>query len=1098
MEDPKAPVAECPRVETLGESTTAEHRPFSSSEDGGGGSCLRVDSLKENGNDLQPQDNGDGAAVDSVATDAEVGNANVSCGVKGSEAVDEKCGDLAFRSEVLVEEAGRNTDIVDGGDVVESAIGAAAQDVERESTIAVGAGVSSGIVEDTIVGNLENCNAGGGTEDILATVEVGGGNVSSSGDRGEELDNDVVALDGGMEPDEAPALIGDNTSEKMKLTGNGISIFVEFPGPASGAIQDHVLEGGHHLGIKEEQERTPYQVMDRMPDNKDSVSFAVGDVVWVKTKSQSWWPGKILDPLDAPKHGMETLGVDERECLLVGYLGSGHVSWCLRSHLKSFHSNFEQMLKQNKSRSFISAVEKAVDEFGTRVRLKLSCTCFLPEDEDGVVKPEEGAVKPEEGAKVSVLEELGEVSSGLFEAEKFLHHLKCVALATSVPSMLELKVVMNYLSAFYCSTGHHHMPMQLLRPTTDTEDDAEDLRGKNFSGEDGLKTKKKRRAWGSAQEHGSDTVEDVSADKLDPLSEEEAGGNSDYGSKEDNEKGLESRARKKSKYLSYPYVNWGNKEASAEIGDHGSLNGSHEGVVVDACGIEFAGSPSFVKSTGKIFPSKWFKRFASNSHVSIPESLSISSAEFLAELYSAALGCTHPNESNDLDPIGWFAYRFRSSTYRDQAVYEKCVKDIADHKEGFAPSPHSAGNSDLKGRGKRGKAGKGNSDTGASLKQQMGGRIKTKSLSGLSDVNITFATTSSSPLKDSLEMTPLMTNGSFKREKAGKKRTSTPLDLGTKQLHGLLDLNNDGAIPKPRGEHTMVMGITPGTEPKKRRRRRRNQDEVASAQSASLTKTTAGLLTVPDDIAHQSVPAAIGSASVDGKKTRKKRKRKEKDVELYSSIPDLNGTQVIPGSSGKDFQQTSSLLPEVKMKQKRRRKKEGSGNQRQVNRLATGRLLDRISPGTNQEAQGAALILTFAVGSPVPTRDVLIDTFSRFGPLKEFETQLLKDSNIAQVVFAKSTDANEACRSLEKSNPFGSALTKYQVHCFDPPSIPSGSSTLPGEAPPLNFIKHNLEMMTSMLENSGDNLSPETKAKLEVDIKSLLSKVSNMVGSSSK
>ncbi|XP_030458081.1 serine/threonine-protein kinase ATM [Syzygium oleosum] len=1092
MEDLKAAsVDQRPCVETLGEPAT-ERRLFSSGEDGCG-SGLHIDSLKENGNDFESQVNGNGTAVDAVATDAEVGNANVSYGVKGSETVDEKCSDLAFHSEVPVEGVGRNTDIVDGVDAAVSGVGLAGQDVERESTITVSAGVSAGIVEDVMAGNLENCNAGGNTEDILANVEVGDRNVSSSGDRGEELGNDAVVLDGGLEADEAPALIGDNSSEKMKLTGNGISLFVEFPGPASGAIQDHVLEGGHQLGIKEEQERTPRQVMDRMADNNDGISFAVGDVVWVKTKSQTWWPGKILDPLDSPKYGMETLGVDKSECLRVRYLGSGHVSWCLLSHLKSFHMNFEQMLRQNKSRSFISAVEKAVDEFGTRVRLKLLCASSLPEDEDG-------GVKTEEGAKASVLEELGEVSSGLFEAEKFLHHLKCIALATSVPSMLELTVVKNYLSAFYCSIGHHHMPMQVLRPTTETEDNAEDLKGS----EDGLKTKKKRKTWCSAQEHGSDAVEDVSAGKLDPLSEEEAGGNSDYGSKEDNEKGLESRARKKSKYLSYPYVNWGNKEGIPEIGDHGSLNGSHEGAGVDACGIEFAGSPSFVKSTGKIFPSKWFKKLASNSHVSTPESLSISSAEFLAELCSAALGCTHPNESNDFDSIGWLAYRFRSSTYHDQAIYEKCVKDVADPKEGFAASTYSAGNSELKGRRKRGKAGKGNSDTGASHKQQMGGRIKTKSLSGLSDVNITFATSSSSPLKDSLEMIPLMTNGSLKGEKTGKKRTMMPLDMGTKQLHGLLDLNNDGAIPRPQGEQTLVTGITPGTEPKKRRRRRRNQDEVASAHSASLTKTTAGLLTVPDDIANQSVHAAatdthldVGSASVDGKNARKKRKRKEKGAELYSSIPDLNGTQVIPGSSGKDFQKTNSLSPAVKMKQKRRRTKEGSENQCQINRLATGRLIDRISPGTNLEAQGTALILTFAAGSPVPTREILISTFSRFGPLKEFETQLLKDSNTAQVVFSRNTDADDACRSLEKSNPFGSALMKYQVHHFDPPSVPSGSSTMPSEAPPLNFIKQNLEMMTSMLENSGDNLSPETKAKLEVDIKSLLSKVSNMVGSSS-
>ena len=135
----------------------------------------------------------------------------------------------------------------------------------------------------------------------------------------------------------------------------------------------------------------------------------------------------------------------------------------------------------------------------------------------------------------------------------------------------------------------------------------------------------------------------------------------------------------------------------------------------------------------------------------------------------------------------------------------------------------------------------------------------------------------------------------------------------------------------------------------------------------------------------------------------------------------------------------------------------------------------------------------------------------------------MNDSGSAQVVFVNGSDAGEAFRSLEKSSPFGLALVNYRLyHLSAPPPMaspagnglqkpanfqsmggfkiaakPSGLKPHNGETPDLVMMRKNLEMMTSMLEKAGDSLSPETRAKLEGEVKGLLKKVSSMVGSSS-
>ncbi|KAI4305575.1 hypothetical protein L6164_028935 [Bauhinia variegata] len=173
------------------------------------------------------------------------------------------------------------------------------------------------------------------------------------------------------------------------------------------------------------------------------------------------------------------------------------------------------------------------------------------------------------------------------------------------------------------------------------------------------------------------------------------------------------------------------------------------------------------------------------------------------------------------------------------------------------------------------------------------------------------------------------------------------------------------------------------------------------------------------------------------------------------------------------------------------------------------------------------LFLKFAPVVSVPSKEDLLATFIQFGPLKESEVQLLKDTGIAQIVFANCSDAGDAFCSVVQNKPFGTTLIDCKLHRptshlpretlvtsaqpsggselhvvnystgTDMKSVcPSGPKSPPSGAPSVEFIRQKLQMMTSMLEKSGDTLSPQMRTKLKDDVKHLMSKVNSMTYSS--
>ncbi|XP_048128473.1 PWWP domain-containing protein 3-like [Rhodamnia argentea] len=177
----------------------------------------------------------------------------------------------------------------------------------------------------------------------------------------------------------------------------------------------------------------------------------------------------------------------------------------------------------------------------------------------------------------------------------------------------------------------------------------------------------------------------------------------------------------------------------------------------------------------------------------------------------------------------------------------------------------------------------------------------------------------------------------------------------------------------------------------------------------------------------------------------------------------------------------------------------------------------RSSGKKNLKEVPGRLLVTFSPGAILPTKDDLIKIYSKFGVLIETETDMCYNSLYALVVFQKNSNAEEALKSSQKENPFGSANASFELQCDSAtpkthghggnanaedfplpnqhsnmtPKKQSASQPSTEEASELEYIKLKLEKMTSMVDKSHGKLSKKMKSSLEGEIKDLLEKVSS-------
>ncbi|KAH0749688.1 hypothetical protein KY290_028920 [Solanum tuberosum] len=973
-----------------------------------------------------------------------------------------------------------------------------------------------GDVDDTIdleALGLEN-------EDVSLDGLMEGGTLKhetqeSGAEFNESLDNGVekIGVADAVEDIDTSKVHVNDSPTKIEVSGDGISLTVDVFGPDS----TFYMETDNPMGVNGNEAE------GNVSDNQEH-NFAVGDLVWVKMKTDLWWPGMICDPHTTKDAGK----CNHKDGFFVKHFGNTSSVWCRPFQLKPFIDYFELMSRQNKSRSFYAAIEKALGEFGRHVKQEMTCSCFSKENQ--VAAQNFPSKEDENGGSV--------FSASQFEPSNLLEFIKSRALGLRSPGNVEFTVAENCLSAFYTSIGHKQLPLYKLRPTNNLisvskDEDLDKLSSGDSvlkscrSGSDDIKMTEMELSGSLESPRGMRSM--ISRSQI---ANENAGGKS--------EKGFESRERKKSKYLSYPYVNsWASRKNSLGQGE----DETEDCEEVTPGGVKSSSNPSMVStpignSSNKTSLRKSRKSVNDNDNCNNADFGAASSAEMLQELRQTALDCFFPIRSTCSVPIRDFYLSFRAFRGPEVQMDEYKEATLGCQETFQSDNILASGGYDLQVEGqpppnvlpkKRGrKRSDGINATGP----------KFSSKTNLPRMTADGTSMNGSPLIDSVQTRPDTLKKGVVHRQRKKAAIAAVVHNEIGVLGGLPDLNVNNAGLSV--ENMQVIGPAPTQGKLEPKRRRRKKEEFVSENLPDVSKGNTQFIPMlksvevtgslpleggpqPDNMfgvqgasslpnaellaneihaAGSSLPnisqmtGLVSSAKAEGKK----RKRKEKALNIQnnsSALPDLNGQVTDPNLKGKEVTEMSSVSGQAKPKQKRRRATKSA---------AIG------IPNPNGDHN--TLLLYFTPGSPVPSKEYITATFASFGPLEESKTLYLNDST-AQVVFEKDSDAMEALQSLQSRNPFGPSLVSNRLRhvstsnntqtshpslpadALQSPAVLSGAVPSNGEGPDLVVIKQNLESMTTMLEKAGDNISPEMKAKLESEVKGFLEKVSNMVGSSS-
>ncbi|KAL6011504.1 hypothetical protein ACLOJK_001952 [Asimina triloba] len=805
-------------------------------------------------------------------------------------------------------------------------------------------------------------------------------------------------------------------------------------------------------GAEENEEDDEVEEDDDQADEEED-QFSVGDFVWGKIKSHPWWPGLIYDPSDASDFARK---YRRRDRLLVAYFGDGTFAWCYPSQLRPFNKHFERMMKQSSTKSFLNAVEEALSELSRCVESEMTCSCVSEEKKVRLAQPLAVNAGIKEGTTVPQ-GHIDDLSINEFDPPNFIGRLKDIAPVVAVKDTLELTVLKSRLSAFYGAKGYSELPTyHLPRGISDSEEDA-----RNLLSEEGqprnLTDTPTEEDWasppigpGAGKSYSSDKRLQVSEDKI-------------Y------QRRKRSVAELMADHIDMEFVNERPVKDEAIVSDRPATSKDHKKTKLSAAEEEDSDFDKDLSDEGK----------------SVGKSASSSKKRKKGK----HLDTSHSTSDVENDDAGEEAAKVTSKS-APSSKKRKNIKHSASSPSTTAENKISDVENDDSGEEEVRTLDK----CAPSSKTRKKTKHSESSPPSSPDNKVTF----DDEINDGGSEEGAVLSSPRNRRRSRYLTAPYTMLAGQKSIVSTED-SETGNVKSP-----MVSRV--GASISKIAVQLTGASQIVKSGGKKFQKKVS-----KEPNFENKTPGTAGPQTA--RRNRKTQALKEEDVaadEMFSDALSTPSDSVQPkgGRKGKSSVAENDSYGndpyELKFGEKRVKEKEQTSSKNPKRK-------SRKSSVEDTAPHSAALLLTFEPGFALPSKDVLIEVFSKYGVLNESETEVMKDSGCAQVVFARSSDAEEAFNSSDKDTAFKPATVSYRLRYLsttskvsEPDSPTSaaadGTVTAPAtenlaETQPLLYMQQSIESMMSLLSKftgkepgQAAKLTPTVRADLTVELGCLLQK----------